>query len=79
MPSYIEKTDEKRKRFSENLRSLRKKAGLTQSEAADALGISRSTYTYYELGKTVPDIFALPILCGLYNVTYEIMIDGEGK
>ena len=38
--------------LNERLRSLRLSMGLTQMQVAEALNIDRSTYTYYETGKT---------------------------
>ena len=40
--------------FHERLLMLRRKKGVTQQEAADALGISRPTYGGYESGKRHP-------------------------
>ena len=38
------------------LKYYRHECGLTQQQVADRLKIERSTYTYYETGKTKPDI-----------------------
>lgn len=43
-------------RINERLRELRIKSGYTQSQIAKILNIDRSTYSYYEIGKTTPDI-----------------------
>ena len=40
--------------FHEKLLMLRRKKGVTQQEAADALGVSRPTYGGYESGKRRP-------------------------
>ena len=40
--------------FHETLLMLRRKKGITQQEAADALGVSRPTYGGYESGKRRP-------------------------
>ena len=42
-----------------HLRLLREKNGLTQKQVADMLNIDRSTYAYYESGKTRPDILTI--------------------
>lgn len=42
--------------FSENLKKSRQRAGLTQQQIANALGITKSTYCGYETGKRQPDI-----------------------
>ena len=41
------------------LKYYRHECGLTQQQVADRLKIERSTYTYYETGKTKPDINTL--------------------
>lgn len=40
--------------FGEKLKMYRLKKRLTQAEAADAAGISRRTYVYYETGSKLP-------------------------
>jgi DNA-binding XRE family transcriptional regulator len=40
--------------IGENLRYLRKKKGVTQTEVAKALGIPTTTYNAYETGQNVP-------------------------
>lgn len=43
-------------KISEKLKLYRVKNNFTQTQIAAALGIDRSTYSYYELGKTVPSV-----------------------
>ena len=45
------------------LKYYRHECGLTQQQVADRLKIERSTYTYYETGKTKPDISRLQTFC----------------
>ena len=40
--------------ISDNLRYLRTKKGVTQTEVAKALGIPTTTYNAYETGQNVP-------------------------
>lgn len=61
--------------LSKTLRRLRLKAGLTQQNMADALNINRSTYTYYETGKTTPDIYTIKVLAKVLEVEVEVLID----
>lgn len=60
--------------LGERLRNFRKENGYSQSHLANILGIERSTYTYYEVGKTVPVIFDLMRLADLYNVTLDELL-----
>ncbi|MBQ5590906.1 MAG: helix-turn-helix domain-containing protein [Clostridia bacterium] len=54
-----------------NLKKIRRKCALTQQQVADALGLERSTYTYYELGKTSPTIQTLHKIIALYECDFE--------
>lgn len=40
--------------IADNLRFLRKRKGVTQTEVAKALGIPTTTYNAYETGQNVP-------------------------
>ena len=42
--------------FHERLTALRTGSSLTQTQMAELLGISRSTYANYEVGKRTPDL-----------------------
>ena len=45
-------------------------------EIAKILNCSRSTYTYYETGKTTPSISVLKLLAKIYNVSLmELLMD----
>ena len=54
-----------------NLKYYREKCGLTQQQVADALNINRSTYTYYEKGKTEPSINTLQKIMLLFNIDFD--------
>ncbi len=60
--------------FSTTLRKLRKSAGLTQEQVARLLNISRSSYTYYETGKTEPTLSSLIKLSKVFSVDLEALI-----
>ena len=53
------------------LRQLREFNGLKQGVVAKALGIDRSTYAYYELGKTRPSLIKIS---DLYDVTLRFLL-----
>ncbi len=65
-------------KLSENLKDLRKKANLTQQQVSDAIGINRSAYAYYEVGKSRPKIESLEKLAAIYNITVDELI-GDDK
>lgn len=60
--------------FSLRLRYYREAAGLTQEETAAYLAVCRSTYSYYELGKTEPGIETLKRIARLFRVPVKILI-----
>lgn len=61
--------------FANNLRFLRQRDGYTQRYLAEYLNIDRSTYTYYEMGKTEPKLAKLQELAKLFQVTIDEMIN----
>lgn len=67
--------EELRQQLAQSLRTLRVKAGLTQKAVADHLHITRSAYTYYEMGVSTPGIAALYELSRLYHVPAETFFD----
>ena len=58
------------------LKYYRHECGLTQQQVADRLKIERSTYTYYETGKTKPDINTLIKIAKVFNVSYTALLEG---
>ena len=53
----------------------RKKAGLTQEEVAERLGVSRQTIGKWEADETLPDIRQSKRLATLYGVTLDKLIE----
>ena len=58
------------------LKFYRHECGLTQQQVADRLKIERSTYNYYETGKTKPDINTLIKIAKVYNISYTKLLEG---
>lgn len=52
-----------------NIRELRTKRGWSQGTLADKLGVTKSTVSMWENGKTVPSSDKLPMLASLFGVT----------
>lgn len=65
--------------LSSTLKILRENNGYTQQQVADALNIDRSTYTYYEIGKTTPDINTIIKLAKIFNVSYSDLLSEEAR
>ena len=62
------------KEFGENLRELRNEKGYTQQQMADMLNIGRSTYTYYETGKSQPSYQNLKKICEILEIDYNTIL-----
>ena len=63
--------------INEKLKYYRAKNNFTQTQVSAALGIDRSTYSYYELGKTIPSINMLSNIAKLVNVAIFDLLDTE--
>lgn len=61
--------------LAQNLKALRKINGYTQGQVSLLLEINRSTYAYYELGKTRPKISTLQALSSLYGITIDQLLN----
>lgn len=57
------------------LKRLREEAGMTQNQIASLLSISRSTYTYYEIGKTKPSLECIRHMARIYNVSTDYLLE----
>ena len=57
-----------------NLKELRNKKNLSQSQAADALGISLRAYQNYEYGQREPNIEMIFKLADFYGVTTDYLL-----
>lgn len=59
------------------LKVYRKSKGYTQSEVANAIGVSRATYTKYELNMHPPDSEQLKQLSKLFGVSVDKLLENE--
>ena len=64
--------------FSDTLIRLRKKAGLSQQELADKLGVSRSRIGMYETAKREPDFDVLKKIADVFDTTTGVLL-GEAS
>lgn len=53
------------------LKAIRTNAGLTQSEAAERVGVSTWTWSNYEKGKTFPDVLIIKKIEKAFAVSYN--------
>ena len=61
--------------FNNQLKFYRKTIGLTQSELAKQLGISRQAYQHYEYGDREPTLETLKRLCVIFDCTSDELLE----
>lgn len=60
--------------LAQKLKQLRTAYTYTQDTVAEALGISRQTYSHYETGKRTPNSEMLFKLAGLYKISVDDLL-----
>lgn len=63
--------------LSEKRLYCRKKAGMSQLDLADALGVSRQAVSKWETGESNPDVTKLPQMAALFGVTTDYLLSDE--
>lgn len=63
--------------LANKLKEARKNAGLTQSELAEKLSVSRQAITKWETEKGIPDVENLKMLSQVLNVSIDYLLDDE--
>lgn len=63
--------------LSERIKKFRLAHALTQAQVADALGIERTTYTYYETGGHEPNLTRLKELAKLFNTDVATLLGAD--
>ena len=61
--------------LGKKIRQLRFKAGLTQEQLAEKLGIGAQSVSKWENAVAMPDITALPLLAEIFGVTIDELFD----
>lgn len=59
------------------IKNARIQSGLTQEQAAEALGVSRQTISNWENKKTYPDIVSVVKMSDLYHVSLDHLLKGD--
>jgi len=57
-----------------NIRSLREKAGLTQVQLAENVGVSQAAVSEWELGKADPSYETLKRLAPALKVSFDVLM-----
>ncbi|MDD6284105.1 MAG: helix-turn-helix transcriptional regulator [Firmicutes bacterium] len=61
--------------LADKLRALREEYNITQKQVADLLNIDRSTYSYYETGKSCPTLDTLVRLARIFGTSTDELLD----
>ena len=59
------------------MQSLRKAKGYSQQSVAEMLGVSNKTISSWECDNTAPDLYMLPAIAELYEVTIDELVNGH--
>ena len=60
-----------------NIKEAREKAGLTQQDLANELGVGQSTVAMWETQKSLPRTDKLPALAKILDCTIDELLKGE--
>ncbi len=60
-----------------NLKKYRKMCGFNQQDVANLIGLDRSAYSYYESGKTEPNIQNLVKMARMFNISVDALVGNE--
>ena len=63
--------------FAENLKMLRKQAGMSQEQLAEKLGVSRQAVTKWETGAGIPDIENIMAISTLFDISIDDLLSNE--
>ena len=63
--------------FAENLKMLRKQAGMSQEQLAERLGVSRQAVTKWETGAGIPDIENIMAISTLFDISIDDLLSNE--
>lgn len=67
------------KNFNINLKEARLRAGFSQKEIAEKIGVAKSTYSLYENGHREPNICTIKKLAEFLHVSIDVLFDFQDK
>lgn len=77
--NLIEQKEHTKKAFSKNIKELRSKLKLTQSEFAERLGISRAAISLWEKGERTPNYTMVLNIVKEFGVSLDWLLDSPYK
>ena len=63
--------------FAENLKNVRKQAGMSQEQLAERLGVSRQAVTKWETEAGIPDVENIIAISSLFDVSLDALFSRE--
>ncbi len=63
--------------FGERLRLLRQEKRLSQTQLAAELNTTQRKISYWEMGKTEPDLASLMKICEYFNVSADFLLGAK--
>lgn len=63
--------------FAENLKMLRKQAGMSQEQLAEKIGVSRQAVTKWETGAGIPDIENIMAISTLFDISIDDLLSNK--
>lgn len=57
------------------IKRLRKENDFTQEQLAEYLGISAQAVSGWECDKCAPDVYQLPVLAQIFNVSADVILE----
>lgn len=64
--------------MNERIKTIRKNAGLNQTEFADRIGASRDKVASYEVGRVIPPDTVLKLISKEFGISYAWLKAGKG-
>lgn len=61
------------------LKELRTKSNVTQLQIAEFLGVSRSTYTRYEIGEREPNVYMLKKIAAFFKISIDVLLQNNSE
>ena len=65
--------------LDQRIKELRERSGLTQTELAKKMGVTRSSVNGWEMGVSIPSIMKLVELAMFFHVTTDYLLGMENK
>lgn len=63
--------------FGDNIRTAREKAGKTQKETAEFVGVAQSVYCQYESSYKAPNVYIAKKIADYLGVTLNDLLGGD--